>query len=443
MAAHTLSRRTLLRGAGAVVGLPWLEAMTPARAAGAAAGGPPLRVGWVYFPNGMVRTGWWPKGEGRDFEFNRTNAPLAAVRDHVTLISKLAHDKARPNGDGGGDHARDGAAFLTGAQARKSEGKHVHLGVSIDQVIASRVGRETRLPSIELGIEPTQREGRCDGGYSCIYLSNISWRSPTQPSGIEISPRRAFDRLFGATGAEAEKFKARSADRTSVLDFVADERQSLVRRLGETDRRKLDEYFDSVREVERQIDHMASLKTIDLPPGSRPEADPAEVVSHIRLMYGLMALAWRTDATRVATFMLANAQTNRVYGHLGITSGHHQLTHSSGQEAEIEKIDLFIIEEFTRFLVTLRDIPEGDGCLLDNCLVTLGGAMGDGRHHDHGDLPIVVAGKARGAVSSGRRIRLVEETPMTNLFVTTAQLAGVEIEQFGDSTGGLPQLLEG
>jgi hypothetical protein len=442
MSSRPLSRRTLLRGAGAVIGLPWLEAMTPARAA-AAASPPPLRTGWVYFPNGMVRDGWWLKGDGRDFRFNRTNAPLAEVRDYVTLISNLAHDKARPNGDGGGSHARDGAAFLTGVQARKTGGKDIQLGVSIDQVIARQVGRETRLPSIELGTEPTQKEGRCDGGYSCIYLSNISWRSPTQPSGIEINPRRAFDRLFGATGPEAARFKARSADRKSVLDFVADERDSLMRRLATTDRRKLGEYFESVREVERQIDHMASLETIELPPGSRPEADPAEAVSHIRLMYDLMALAWRTDATRVTTFMLANSQTNRVYGHLGITSGHHQLTHSSGQEKEIEKIDRFIIEEFARFVAKLRDIPEGDGCLLDNCLVTLGSAMGDGRHHDNGDLPIVVAGKARGAVSGGRRIKLADETPMANLLVTTARLAGVELDQFGDSTGGLPQLLDG
>ena len=415
------------------MGLPFLESLHAATATAK----PPLRFGWIFFPNGMVRDFWTPQGEGRDFQFNQTNAALAPVRDHVTLIGNLAHDKARENGDGGGAHARNGATYLTGVQAKKTGGKDIHAGVSIDQVIANQLGQHTRLPSLELGTEPSRKEGRCDSGYSCIYMSNISWRSATQPSGIEINPRRAFDRLFGASGSEGERFRARSAARQSVLDFVADDAKRLQREVSGSDRRKLDEYFESVRAVEKQIDQMASLPPIEVPGTSRPEADPADIVTRIRLMYDLMALAYQTDATRVITFMTANAQTNRVYDHLGITSGHHQLTHSNGQDAEIQKIDRFMTEEFARFVGKLQSIPEGEGTLLDHCLITFGSAMGDGRKHDHGDLPCVIAGHAGGALEGGSYLRLKEETPMANLFVTTARLAGAKLDRFGDSTGAL------
>lgn len=433
MNTQLIPRRALLRGLGALMALPWLESLQAAAKTAA----PPLRFGWIFFPNGMVRDSWTPQGEGRDFQFNQSNAALAPVRDHVTLIGNLAHDKARENGDGGGAHARNGATNLTAVQAKKTGGKEIHAGISIDQVIAGQVGRHTRLPSLELGTEPSRKEGRCDSGYSCIYMSNISWRSATQPSGIEINPRRAFDRLFGASGSEGERFRARSAARQSVLDFVADDAKRLQGHVSGSDRRKLDEYFESVRAVEKQFDQMASLPPIEVPGTSRPEADPADTVTRIRLMYELMALAYQTDATRVITFMTANAQTNRVYDHLGISSGHHQLTHSSGQEAEIQKIDRFMTEEFARFVARLQSIPEGEGTLLDHCLITFGSAMGDGRKHDHGDLPCVVAGHAGGALTGGRYLRLPEETPMANLFVTTARLAGTKIDHFGDSTGAL------
>jgi hypothetical protein len=415
------------------MGLPFLESLHAATAAAK----PPLRFGWIFFPNGMVRDFWTPQGEGHDFQFNQTNAALAPVRDHVTLIGNLAHDKARENGDGGGAHARNGATYLTAVQAKKTGGKDIHAGVSIDQIIANQLGQHTRLPSLELGTEPSRKEGRCDSGYSCIYMSNISWRSATQPSGIEINPRRAFDRLFGASGSEGERLRARSAARQSVLDFVADDTKRLQRQVSGSDRRKLDEYFESVRAVEKQIDQMASLPPIEVPGTSRPEADPAGTVKRIRLMYDLMALAYQTDATRVITFMTANAQTNRVYDHLGITSGHHQLTHSSGQDADIQKIDRFMTEEFARFVGKLQSIPEGEGTLLDNCLITFGSAMGDGRKHDHGDLPCVIAGHAGGALTGGRYLRFKEETPMANLFVITAHLAGTKLDRFGDSTGAL------
>jgi len=440
MMQRTLSRRTFLRGAGVAMGLPLLEGMLPGGYAATATAKPPVRLGWVYFPNGMVRESWTPKGTGRDFEFNTTSAPLAPVRDHVMLITNLAHDRAQPNGDGAGAHAREGATFLTAVQAKKTGGKDIYLGESIDQVIARQIGRQTRLPSLELGVEPNRKEGRCDSGYSCIYMSNISWRSATQPSSVEINPRRAFDRLFGAKGEDGARFRERSAARQSVLDFVGEDASRLQKQLGATDRRKLAEYLESVRAVERQIAQMKSLPPIDVPAGSRPSGEPEDFVAHTRLMYDLMALAWQTDATRVITFMLANSQTNRVYENLGIKSGHHQLTHSTGQDGDIQKIDEFVTAEFARFVAKLRDIPEGQGSLLDNCLITLGSAMGDGRKHDHGELPVVVAGHAGGAVAGGRHLKLESETPMSNLFVSTAQLAGVKLDRFGDSRGSLSAL---
>lgn len=436
-----VSRRTLLRGLGAAMSLPLLDAMLPVGRAAESAK-LPLRLAWVYFPNGMVREFWTPQSEGRDFEFNKSNAPLATVREHITLISNLAHDKARPNGDGPGAHAREGATFLTAVQAKKTGGKDIHLGASIDQLIARQIGQQTRLPSVELGTEPARKEGRCDSGYSCIYMSNISWRSATQPSGIEINPRRAFDRLFGAPGAEGDRVRQRAVSRQSVLDFVADDAKRLQHELGSTDRRKLDEYFESVRAVEKQIGQMASLPAIDVPAERRPADEPPDFVAHIRLMYDLMALAFQTDATRVITFMFANSQTNRSYENLGVKSGHHQLTHSTGQDADIQKIDEFTVAEFARFIARLRDIREGNGTLLDNCLVTLGSAMGDGRKHDHDQLPCVVAGHARGAIQGGRHLKLATETPMANLFVTTAQLAGMKLDKFGNSTGPLAGLLK-
>lgn len=431
----------MLRGLGAALGLPLLDAMLPSGRSAESASHP-LRVAWVYFPNGMVREFWTPQGTGRDFQFNKSNAPLAEVREHITLISNLAHDKARPNGDGPGAHAREGATYLTALQAKKTGGKDIYLGESIDQLIARQVGSHTRLPSLELGTEPSRKEGRCDSGYSCIYMSNISWRSATQPSGIEINPRRAFDRLFGAPGAEGERVRQRSASRQSVLDFVADDTQRLQRELGLNDRRKLDEYFESVRAVEKQIGQMANLQPIDVPAERRPADEPPDFVAHIRLMYDLMALAFQTDATRVITFMFANSQTNRSYENLGVKSGHHQLTHSTGQEADIQKIDEFTVAEFARFVARLRDIREGNGTLLDNCFVTLGSAMGDGRKHDHHEIPCVVAGHARGAIAGGQHVQLSGETPMANLFVSTAQLAGIKLDKFGDSTGPLPGLLK-
>ena len=428
--------------------LPFLDSMVPggfgtlARAATAKAKQHPVRLAWLFFPNGVVLEDWDLKGTGKNFELNRTNAPLASVRDDIVFVSNLAQARAgEDGGDAAGAHARGASSFLTAASAKKTNGKDIYIGTSVDQVAAKFIGHQSRLPSIELGVEEGKQEGRCDNGYSCAYLSNISWRSPTQPSGIEINPRRAFDRLFGIPGQEAEAFKQRSARRVSVLDLVADDAKALTRNVGRTDAQKLDEYFTSVRELELTIDRIASMPPIPIDPALRPEADPESVIHHMRSMYDVIALAFQMDATRVLTNMLADGQTNRVYEHLGITSGHHQLTHSNGKDAEIQKIDQFMVEEYARFLAKMKATPEGEGALLDNCMIMFGSGLGDGRKHIHHHLPVVLAGKAGGRLETGRHLAADEKTPIANLYLSMLQAAGCNVDEFGDSTGALKGLI--
>jgi hypothetical protein len=436
-----------LRGTGVALTLPFLDAMIPngfgqlAKAAAAQAAKHPVRLAWLFFPNGVVLEDWQIAEAGRNFSFNNTNKALEAVKDDIVMISNLAQDRAgKDGGDAAGAHARGASSFLTASSAKKTNGKDIYIGISADQVAAQHLGEQSRLPSIELGVEEGKQEGRCDNGYSCAYLSNISWRSPTQPSGLEINPRRAFDRLFGIPGQEAEAFKRRSAKRSSVLDFVAEDAKSLTRTVGATDRKKLDEYFTSVRELELTIDRIASLPPVDIDPKYRPPADPESVIHHMRLMYDVIALAFQTDTTRIITNMLADGQTNRVYEHLGITSGHHQLTHSNGKDAEIQKIDQFMTEEYARFIAKMKSIPEGDGSLLDNCLIMFGSGLGDGRKHIHHQLPCVVAGKGGGVIETGRHLVADEKTPIANLYLSMLQTAGCEVNSFGDSTGPLDGL---
>lgn len=434
-----LSRRTFLHGVGATLGLPWLEAMASSTAAPTA--GLPVCMAWVFAPNGVAGEFWTPEGEGRDFTFNKTTAALQPVRDDVLVISNLAHHYARANGDGPGDHARCAATYLTAAQAKKTGGADIYLGESIDQVAARHVGRETRMPSLELGLEPNQKNGRCDSGYSCAYVSNVSWRSPTQPNGKEISPRRAFDRLFGG-GADSPEVAERLARRQSVLDFVSDDAQRLRGKLGQTDRRKIDEYFQSVREVEKRIEKTVDLPPLEVPEHGIPAEDPESLGERMRLMYEVVALAFQTDATRIATYMLANAGTNRAYEAIGIRSGHHQITHDRGEVAanQMQQIDAYLLDEFRRFVERLASIREGEGRLLDRCAIVYGSGIGDGRRHNHDRLPCVVAGQAGGAIATGRHLKLAGETPAANLFVSMLQAANAPIDAFGDSTGALAGL---
>lgn len=440
------ARRIFLKGmGGAAVGLPWLETFhaAPLLAAGKeAAQTTPKRMAFIFFPNGAIMPDWTPKGTGKDFQLSKTLSPLADVKDDCLFISGLAHDKARANGDGPGDHARCTAAYLTAAQPRKTGGADIHLGVSVDQVAAKHVGEATPLPSLELGIEAGRQAGACDSGYACAYQSNIAWRSENQPVAKEINPKLAFERLFGMSAQDAKKRKERDFYRTSILDLVTGDANRLQGKLSGTDRQKLDEYFSSVRDIEKRIGRAATEREI---PDDFvvPAGVPKDVVEHTRLMYEILALAFQTDSTRIATYMLANGGSNLRYTHLDIKEGHHQMSHHRDKEdlvKNLQKIDEYMVAEFGRFLKKLKATPEGEGNLLDHSMIVYGSAISDGNRHWHHDLPVVLAGRGAGTIDTGRHLKLEKETPMANLFVSMLQRMDCPVSQFGDSTGELSGL---
>ena len=440
----TLSRRTLLRGAGAAMALPLLDAMPAAgtfgRAAKAADGAAkgPVRLAFTFFPNGVNTDRWFPKAEGEGWDLTPTLEPLKALRGDVTVLSGLDQRNAESLGDGGGDHARNAATYLTGAHPLKTSGANIRAGRSIDQVAADRLGRSTRLPSLEMGVDRGRNAGSCDSGYSCAYSNNISWRSPSQPTAKEINPKLAFQRLFGAGGA-ADAAERRLADRQSVLDLVADDAASLTKRVGQQDRRKLDEYFTSVRDVERRIERTLTAPPVEAPEIALPPGVPQELGEHLRVMYDLQALAFAADVTRVCTFMVASAGSNRSYPEVDVKDGHHHLSHHQSDAAKLERIgriDRFLMEHFARFLTKLKETPDGDGTLLDHSLILYGSAIRDGNRHSHADLPLILAGHGRGAVRPGKHRRFAEGTPLSNLFLSLLDAAGVpDVGEFGDSTG--------
>lgn len=437
-----LARRTVLRGMGVTLALPWLEAMAGVgRAARAMSAAPaPLRMACVFMPNGVNYDWWAPTGEGAAYELSQTLSPLAGVKQHVNVLTGLTLDKARANGDGPGDHARSSASFLTGHQARKTAGNDIRIGVSVDQLAAKQAGATTRLASLELGCESAPSSGNCDSGYACAYVSNISWRDETTPMSKIVDPAAAFERLFGdATQAAARA--ERLARRKSVLDFVREDSKRLEAALGSSDRRKLDQFQTAVREVEQRIDR-ARAETDEVPkPDMEPPAGiPRKASAHIDLMYELMLIAFQTDSTRVSTFMLGNDGSNRSYPEIGVKEGHHHLSHHQNNEEMIEqirKIDRFQIERFAKFIQRLSETPEGEGTLLDNSMVLFGGGIGDGNRHNHEDLPILMAGRAGGTIETGRCIRYPKETPLCNLYLSMLDRMGAPVESFGDSTGPL------
>ncbi len=444
-----ISRRTVLRGLGVTVALPWLEAMPGlgSRAAGAVMGGTslpasavPVRLACVFMPNGVNYEAWEPAGEGASYALSRTLEPLAAVRSHVNVMTGLTLNKARANGDGPGDHARSSASFLTGNQARKTAGNDIRNGVSVDQIAARHVGTQTRLPSIELGCENSPSAGSCDSGYSCAYTSNISWRADDAPMPKMVDPAAVFERLFGdATQAAAQR--ERLSRRQSILDFVRDDARRLSDRLGMNDRRKLDQFQSAVREIELRIQRARDdTRTVKAPDMPAPAGIPRAVGEHIDLMYDMLLLAFQMDVTRVGTFMLAVDGSNRTLPEIGITEGHHHLSHHQNNAEMIEKIrriDRFYVERFARFVDRLSKTPDGEGTLLDNSMVLLGGGISDGNKHNHEDLPILLAGRGGGTIDPGRAVRSARETPLCNLYVSLLDRMGCEVESFGDSTGRL------
>lgn len=443
-----ISRRTMLKGVGTAIALPWLEGL--ARAAGPAAAvatTPPRRLAFVYVPNGVVIPDWFPKTEGKLGDLPDILKPLTPFKDSLNVLSNMTLDKARANGDGPGDHARAMSTFLTGRQPRKTHGADIRIGISADQHVANAIGDQTRFPSLELGIERGQQAGNCDSGYSCAYSSNLSWRGESTPNAKETDPKAVFDRLFG--GNDPKELAAARAKRDlynkSVLDFVMDDAKSLTKTLGQGDQRKLDEYLTAVREVEDRIQKIkkmnAERKPVPKPDMAAPSGIPADFKDHVRLMADLMVLAFQSDLTRVATLPIANDGSNRPYKSIGVSEGHHELSHhgrSQEKLAKLKKINIHHMEQFAYLVEKLSKVKEANGTtLLDNIMLVYGSGIGDGDRHNHDELPILLVGKGGGTITGGRHIKAARETPLMNLYLALFERMGTPATRFGDSTGVL------
>ena len=443
----TIPRRTFLRGLGAAIALPMLDAMLPVRAlAAAAAKKTPTRMAFLFVPNGAHMPDWTPAATGADFDLPFILQPLQPHKHELLVLSGLAQDKGRSNADGGGDHARSAGSWLTCSQPLKSEGSQIRVGISADQVAAQVTGKETRFASLELGLEPGRQGGKCDTGYSCAYSNNISWRNENTPMTREINPRLVFERLFSneLPKEQGESAKRRALYKKSILDFVLEDAKSLSAKVGGHDKQKLDEYLTSIREIElrvAQAEKMVAGANTSVAAGYEvPESIPESYEEHARLMCDMLVLAFQSDTTRVCTFMLANEGSNRSYRNVGVSDGHHSLSHHQGDHAKqmkIREINRFHIQQFAYILNRLRSIPEGDGTLLDNSMLVYGGGLADGDRHDHGNLPLLLAGRGGGTILPGRHLRDAEETPMANLLVAMLDRMGAHAGSFGDSTGAL------
>lgn len=445
MPVAPISRRMLLKGFGTAIALPWLEAMIPALSLAAPGKKkPPLRMAFVYVPNGKHMADWTPKETGKNFSLPPLLEPLAKVREQVLVLSGLTCDKARPNGDGPGDHARAMAAFLTCSQPRKTNGADIKAGVSVDQVVAQKSATLTRFPSLEIGCDRGMLSGNCDSGYSCAYSATLSWRSDSTPNPKEVNPKLLFERLFGGEGTAAAAARAkREKYQKSILDFALEDANSLRNKLGTTDRRKLDEYLTSIREVETRITHASGTKPLPKPAMEAPTGIPREYAEHLRLLSDLMILAFQTDATRVITYVHANEGSNRNYRFIDVPEGHHDLSHhmrKADKQAKIARINRFHMEQLAYLLEKMNSIHEGDGRLLDNCMLLYGSGIGDGNRHNHDDLPILLAGRAGGVIQPNRHLRYPRDTPLANLYVTMLNLMGLPEEKFGDSKGRIEDL---
>lgn len=431
-----LPRRTFLRGLGMTLSLPLLDAMVPAAtalAATAAAG--TKRLGFVYMPMGAHMPLWTPKAGGeRLTELSPSLASLEPVKDQVTLITNAELRNAYP-----GTHATSNSSFLSAATAKWTESSDYQLATTVDQIAAQQLGKETRLPSIELAMDILTTVGQCDNGYACVYQNNLSWSSPTTPLPAEAHPRLAFERLFGDGGSVQER-TSELRKNASLLDWMKEDIARLQKKLGPGDRTKVSQYLDSVREVERRI-QMAESKTAESPLRDldRPIGVPASYSDHARLMFDLQVLAMQGDVTRVMTFQLARETSNRAYPEIGISEGHHPLTHNGGNAemlAKCAKINAFHVSLFSYFLQKLKATPEGDGTLLDHSLILYGSGMSDADKHDHVNLPIVVAGG-----KGGQHIRYNEPTPLANVHLTLLDRVGVKLDRFADSKGKVVELL--
>jgi Protein of unknown function (DUF1552) len=444
-----LSRRAMLQGLGTAIALPFLDAMSPAFAASAPA---PVRMAFLYVPNGIVMEEWTPKGQQAGVaalpqELPRITSALAPYRNDCMVLSGLTSNGGRALGDGPGDHGRAGAAYLTGVHPKKTYGKDIHTGISMDQLAAQKLEGRTRFASIELGCEEGVQGGNCDNGYSCAYSNSISWRTSSSPMPPEIRPRAVFERLFGSLDGERDpKRRARQElYQKSVLDVVMEDARRLQTSLGGADRRKLDEYLYGIREMETRIQRMERENAHVVPAVAAPSPSvPTDFGQHARIMMDLLTLAFQTDSTRVVTVLLGIEQSPRSYGaEIGISEAHHGLTHHSGDPEKIEKvtkINCYHIQQFTYLLDKLKSVKEGDGTLLDHSMIAYGSGLADGNRHEHHNLPLILAGRGNGTLKPGRMVRYPDETPITNLYVAMLDRMGVSVETLGDSTGKLGYL---
>ncbi|MBM3771099.1 MAG: DUF1552 domain-containing protein [Acidimicrobiia bacterium] len=439
---RALPRRAILKGMGTTLALPLLDAMVPAATTTAqTAAAPVRRLGFVYVPNGANMAHWTPAEAGKTFDLSPILQPLAPLKDRVVVVSGLGNSPADAWGDGGGDHSRGPAAWLSAVHPKRTEGADIHAGTTIDQLVAQRMGGHTQLASLELATEATGLVGDCGGaGYSCVYIDTLCWRTPTSPLPMETNPRVVFELMFG-DGATREQRAIRLRENRSILDAVTAELGRLRTRLGTPDRTRINEYLDAVREVERRIQHAeAQERKSELALPDRPVGVPDDFEEHVAVMFELQALAFQADVTRVTTFMLSRELSQRAYTKLGISDPHHAISHHQDDPdklAKIAKINTYHVSLFASYLERLRTTPDGDGSLLDHTLILYGGGMADGNLHSHSPLPVVLAGGAAGRLAGGRHLSQPLDTPFANLLLSIGQLMDLPIDRFGDSRGAL------
>lgn len=437
-------RRTFLKGLGTAVALPFLDAMIPAAAkAQSIAAANPIRMAFVYVPNGIDMRHWNPSYEGPLAELPRTLQPMSPFKQDITLLGNLTHNTGRALLDGAGDHGRCSGSYLTGVQVKKTL-VDIKASVSCDQLVANQIGRQTRFASLEVGLEDARQAGDCDSGYSCAYTNNLAWRNENQPLPPMLDPRSLFDRLFGEdAGLSPEARAQRNRYRRSILDFISEDTRSLQGNLGPSDRLKLDQYLNSIRDIELQIEK-AEKENSQINPGmARPYGVPQDFAEHFKLMTDMITVAFQADLTRVVSFLVTREGTSRAYREIGISDGHHPLTHHRNQVELMDKvaeINLYHVQQFAKWIGVLKSLTEPGGSILDNSMIVYGAGLSDGNSHLHHDLPTLIAGRGGNFIKPGRRIVYRRETPMCNLFLTMMDRMGTHLEHFGDSTGYLSGL---
>ncbi|MEJ6828905.1 MAG: DUF1552 domain-containing protein, partial [Akkermansiaceae bacterium] len=436
---------------GAAVSLPALESFRPLMAAGPSAiaqtaSGAPLRMAYLTVPNGVNLEHWGPKGTGSGYKLGKSMAPLEGLKDQFQVFTGFSHENATAGRDGAGDHARANATFLTGARARKTSGSDIKVGVSVDQIAARAVESHTRLSSLELTCDGVRKSGKCDSGYSCAYQFNLSWRSENQPMTPESNPRLVFERLFGGGAGKdrAAGMRNRLATQKSILDFIADDAKAMHKHLGRNDQQKLDEYLTGVRELEQRVEKADSFGDPIDPGVAAPKGQPGNYGEHMRLMMDMMVLGFQTDSTRVTSFLMAHDGSNRNFKEVGVSEGHHNLSHHKSKKEnldKIQKIDQFYLTQLAYFFQKMKDTEDVDGkSLLHNSMIVYGSGISDGNRHNNDNLPIIVGGGGGGAFTPGRHVDLREEVPLSNLYVRMLNEFGVDDKSFGDSTGALKKV---